>query len=180
MQGAQTTIESLQSQVLDLEIKLNQARASVADSRRINSQDTMKLQQQLRQADLKATSTSNSEAGLKALSLEVNQLRSELLSQVSGAAAAAAASQEASWATQVNSLQEKLQHADIKAAISADQSTKLAEMAHERDRLQTTLTQAQKHLTQLESSAVATGEEHRAALQVMHVSVMAAITVAGL
>lgn len=172
MQGAQDTIEALQTQILDLQIELNQAKASLADSKHVNSQDVTKLQQQLRQAELKAAPKSESDSGLRALSLEVHQLRGELHSQVSGAAAAAAASQEASLITQVQDLQGKLQQAEAKATTNAALSSKVAEMTQELSCLQTDLSESQEHTRQLESSAAEAKEEHRAALQVnLHICI---------
>ena len=173
LQGAQDTIESLQSQLLDLQIELNQAKASLADSKRVNNQDTARLQEQLWQAELKAASKSESDSGLKALSLEVHQLRGELQSQVSGAAAAAAASQEASLIAKVQDLQEKLQQAEVKANTNAAPNSKVAEMTQELSRLQTDRLQSQNRSRQHESSAAEAEEEHRAALQVtLHVCIL--------
>lgn len=168
MQGAQDTIEILQSQILELEIKLNQAKASLADARFVNSQDTMKLQEQLRQAELKAASKLDSDSGLRALRLEVSQLRNDLHSQASDAAAATAASQEASLGSMVLSLQEKLQEAEAKTAADAELGSKIAETTQELSRVQSALSQAQAHTTQVEASAAEREEEHKAALQVTH------------
>lgn len=166
LQGAQDTIESLQTQVLDLEIKLNQAKASLADSQYVNRQDTMKLQEQLRQAELKAASRSDSDSALKALTFDVHQLRSELQTQVSDAAAAAAASQEASLAGKMVALQEKLQQAEAKAATTVELSSRVTEMTQELDRLQSALSEAQDQSHRLKSSAAEAEIEHQAALQV--------------
>lgn len=166
LQGAQDTIEALQTQVLDLEIKLNQAKAALADFHYVNRQDTLKLQEQLRQAELKAASKSDSDSALKALTLDVHQLRSELQTQISNAAAAAAASQEASLAGKVVNLQEKLQQAEAKAASSIELSSKITEMSQELDRLQGALSEAEHQTKGLKSSAAEAQEEHQAALQV--------------
>ena len=166
LQGAQDTIESLRNQVLDLEIKLNQAKASLADSQYVSRQDTLKLQEQLRQAELKAGSKSDSDSALKALTFDVHQLRSELQTQVSNAAAAAAASQEASLAGKVVALQEKLQQAEAKAASSVELSSKVVELTQEQDKLQSALSDGQDQSKRLKSVAAEAEEEHQAALQV--------------
>ena len=163
LQGAQDTIESLQTQVLDLEIKLNQAKAAFADSQHVNRQDILKLQEQLQQAELRAASKSDSDSALKAITLDVHQLRSELQTQVSAAAAAAAASQ----AGTVANLQEKLQQAEAKAASSVELSSKVDEMSQELDQLQNAVREAQDQSKRLKSSAAEAEEEHKAALQVM-------------
>ena len=166
LQEAEHTIEALRTQVLDLEIKLNQAKAALADFQYTNRQDTQKLQEQLRQAELKAASKSVSDSALKALTLNVHQLRSKLQTQVSNAAAADAASQEASLAGKMVNLQEKLQQAEAKAASSVELSSKVAEMTQELDRLQTALSEAEHQMKGLKSSAAEAEEEHQAALQV--------------
>lgn len=125
----------------------------------------MKLQEQLRQAELKTASGSDSDSALKALTLDVNQLRSELQSRVSDAAAAAAAAHEALLADKVAKLQEKLQQAETKAAVSVESSSKVAEFTQELSRLQTVLSEAQAQSAWVESSAVEAEEQHQAALQ---------------
>lgn len=165
LQGAQDTIESLQTQVLDLEISLNQAKAALADSQHVNRQDTLKLQEQLREAELKGASRSDSDLALRTLTLDVHQLRSELQTRASDAAAAAAASQEASLAGQVVKLQQKLQQAEAQVATHADLSSKVAEMTQELSRLQRDLSEAQDQSKQLQSTAAEAEEEHQAAMQ---------------
>ena len=62
LQGAHDTIDSLQTQVLDLEIKLGQAKASLADMQHASpSQDAAKLQEQVRQSELKAAAQAKEE-----------------------------------------------------------------------------------------------------------------------
>ena len=159
MQGAHETIELLQTQVLDLEIQLSQAKATVADSQHASTQNIAKLQDRLHHSELKAASKSDSDSGLRALTAEIAQLRGELEARVKEAAAAAATSEEAASAARVINLQGKLQQAEAKAAANAEAHSKLTEMTKE-------LMMAQSHATQLESSAAEAEEEHRAALQV--------------
>jgi len=159
MQGAHNTIETLQTQVLDLEIKISQAKASLSDFQHDSAQDIAKLQEQLRHSELKAASKSDSDSSLKALTAEIAQLRSELQDKVQDAAAAAAASQEAVSAAKVVNLQERLQQAEAQAAASAEAHSKLALTSRE-------LTAAQRRVSQLESSLAEAEEEHKAALQV--------------
>lgn len=150
---------------MDLEISLNQAKATLADSQHVNRQHTLKLQEQLRQAELKAASRSDSDLALRTLTLDVHQLRGELQTRASDAAAAAAASQEASLAGQVTKLQERLQQAEAQAATHADLSSKVAEMTQELSRLQRDLSDAQDQSERLQSSAAEAEEEHQAAMQ---------------
>ena len=157
MQGAHDTIETLQTQVLDLEIKISQAKASMSDSQHNSAQDISKLQEQLRLSELKATSKSDS--SLRALTAEIAQLRSELQAKVKEAAAAAAASQEAVSAAKVVNLQERLQQAEAQAAANAEAHSKLALTSRE-------LTAAQNRVSQFESSLAEAEEEHKAAMQV--------------
>lgn len=159
VQGAHDTIESLQTQVLDLEIKLTQAQASLADSQHAAHQGKAKLQEQLRQSELKAAVNSDSESSLRALSAEVTQLRSELVAKVEEAAGAAAAAQEAASAVQVLHQQEKLQQAEAYSAASAEANAQLAQLRQE-------LAVMQTHVSHLESSAADAEQQHKAALQV--------------
>lgn len=165
VQGAHDTIESLQTKVLDLEIDLKQAKAALADTKHAKKQDTLKLQQQLRQAELKVASGPDSDSALKALTLDVSQLRSELQSRLSDAAAVAAAAHEAVLADKVSNLQEKLQQAEAKAAASVDSSSRVAEMTQEMTQLRVALSEAQDEATRLQSSADEAEEQHQAALQ---------------
>jgi len=159
MQGAHDTIETLQTQVLDLEIKISQAKASMSDSQHNSAQDIAKLQEQLRLSELKATSKSDSDSSLRALTAEIAQLRSELQAKVKEAAAAAAASQEAVSAAKVVNLQETLQQAEAQAAANAEAHSKGALTSRE-------LTAAQNRVSQFESSLAEAEEEHKAAMQV--------------
>ena len=188
MQAAQDTIDSLQTQILDLDIKLNQAKASRTDSDHSAAQDISKLQEQLRQSELKNSSRSDSDSSLRALTAEIAQLRSELELKAKETAASAAAahavdhdklaaqvkklqddlqqaqatatSLEAASAAKVKKMQEKLQHAEATAAASAGANEKLAAVQKE-------LAAAQSNVSQLASSS-AESEEHTAALQVSH------------
>jgi len=159
MQGAHDTIETLQTQVLDLEIKISQAKASLSDSQHDSAQDIAKLQEQLRLSELKATSKSDSDSSLRALTAEIAQLRGELQAKVRDAAAAAAASQEAVSAAKVVNLQERLQQAEAQAAANAEAHSKLALTSQE-------LTAAQSRVSQFESSLAEAEGEHKAAMQV--------------
>ncbi|DBB05674.1 TPA: hypothetical protein ACH3X1_012287 [Trebouxia sp. C0004] len=158
LQGAHDTIETLQTQVLDLEIKVSQAKASLSDLQHGSAQDIVKLQEQLRLSELKAASKSDSDSSLRALTAEIAQLRGELQDKVKAAATAAAASQEAASAVKVVNLQERLQQAEAQAAANAEAHSKLALTSSE-------LTAAQRRVSQLESSLAQAEEEHKAALQ---------------
>ena len=188
MQAAQDTVDSLQTQVLDLEIKLNQAKASRTDSEHSAAQDISKLQEQLRQSELKNSSRSDSDSSLRALTAEIAQLRSELELKAKETAASAAvahavdhdklaaqvkklqddlqqaqattASLEAASAAKAKKMQDKLQHAESTAAASAGAADKLAAVEKE-------LAAAGSRISQLESST-AESEEHTASLQVRH------------
>lgn len=148
-----------------MEIALKQSKAALADTKYTHKQGTLKLQEQLRQAELKAASGPDSDSALKALTLDLNQLRSELQSRVSDAAAAAAAAHEALLADKVVNLQEKLHQAEARAAASVESSSKVAELTQELSRLQTVLSEAQDQSGRLESSAAEAEEQHQAALQ---------------
>ena len=170
MQGTHDTIDSLQTQVLDLEIKLTQAQASSADSQHAASQDKAKLQEQLRQSGLKAAFNSDSESSLSALSAEVAQLRSELAAKIEQAAGAAAAAQEAASAVQVLHQQEKLQQAEAHSAASAKTNSNLVQLRQE-------LAVMQTHVSQLESSAADAEQQHKAAMQVSHFASFACLSI---
>lgn len=170
MQGAHDTIDSLQTQVLDLEINLTQAQASLADSQHAANQGKAKLQEQLRQSELKASVNSDSESSLRALSAEVAQLRIELAAKIEEAAGAAAAAQEAASAVQVLNQQEKLQQAEAYSAASAEANSNLVQSSQE-------LAAMQIHVSQLESSAAGAEQQHKAALQVSHFAFFACTSV---
>ncbi|KAA6428913.1 MAG: hypothetical protein FRX49_01023 [Trebouxia sp. A1-2] len=158
LQGAHDTIETLQTQVLDLEIKVSQAKVTLSDSQHGSAQDVAKLQEQLRLSELKATLKSDSDSSLRALTAEIAQLRGELQAKVKDAAAAAAASQEAVSAAKVVNLQERLQQAEAQATTNAEAHSKLALTSRE-------LTAAQSRVSQYESSLAEAEEEHKAAMQ---------------
>ncbi|KAL0022870.1 hypothetical protein WJX77_001841 [Trebouxia sp. C0004] len=126
LQGAHDTIETLQTQVLDLEIKVSQAKASLSDLQHGSAQDIVKLQEQLRLSELKAASKSDSDSSLRALTAEIAQLRGELQDK------------------------ERLQQAEAQAAANAEAHSKLALTSSELTAAQRRVSQLESSLAQAE------------------------------